>query len=438
MNNKLFFLGLVGATLLSACSSDELAVDDSIKISPEEERALIIEAGQDSEIPILFGAIGNKRYAMTRAPLESNEQGLFQIDGTDGYLGIFCLATGKQNENQMINSILPATSAGINWSSSQYANWLNNVPAKVVKYESGTINESPIYPSETYSEVHFVNPSDLSLQKHYYYPFGNWYHYNFYAYYPRVGATTIDASNVYADYTITGKEDIIQGVASLSVTDNTYILQHALPYSAKYYRIKNGASLTTAFDDLPTLALEHKLAKIIVVVKAHDAIHAAALADRSVVLTNVNIAGVYKDLRLCVASKSSSLPTPTGQLTKQSNATSGDLAIWKVADDSDPFGNDTTIPITVAETTIGYAMLPPTALLGENEKYMINLKMRQDGGDPLPDFPVVLENSDGSSMTFEAGHSYEIKLDIYSPSEIYVKATLRDWVDEDTTTIEVD
>ena len=89
-------------------------------------------------------------------------------------------------------------------------------------------------------------------------------------------------------------------------------------------------------------------------------------------------------------------------------------------------------------TTIGYAMLPPTNLLGTNEKYMIKLEMVQNSLDDLPDFPVVLENTDGSSMTLEAGHSYTITLDIYSPSEIYVKATLTDWVSEDPTVIEVD
>jgi len=437
MNKYLFILGLVGATLLSSCGSDELAVDDPIKISPEEERALVIEAGQDSEIPIVFGAIGNKRYATTRGSVESDDAGSFSTpDGT--YLGVFCLATGKQNENQMINSILPATSSAINWTSHQYAKWLDNVPASVHKYEAA--DESP-YPGNAYSEVRFMtNIETTPTRKYYYYPFGNWYHYNFYAYYPRVETPTIDASNVYADYTITGKEDIIQGVAS--VTDNTYILDHALPYCAKYFRLKNGGSLTTAFADLPTLDLQHKLTKIVVVVKPHDATHAHALFDRGIKLKNVQIDGVYKDLRLCVASKSSSDPNPTGQLTKKSNATSGTLSIWKEADDTNPFsGGEILIALAdndATATTIGYAMLPPTSLLGTNEKYMIKLEMVQNSGDDLPDFSVVLENTDGSSMTLEAGHSYTITLDIYSPSEIYVKATLRDWVNESPTIIEVD
>lgn len=439
MNKYLFIFGLVGTVLFSACSSEELTIDNSVKLSPEEEKSLVVEAGKESEIPILFGAVGNQRYATTRGSVESDDAGSFSTpDGT--YLGVFCLATGKQNENQMINSILPATSAAINWSSHQYANWLNNVPAVVVKYDH-TLSPSPIaeYEDEDYSAVVFKNPDDLSQQKYYYYPFGNWYHYNFYAYYPRVATPTIEASNVYADYTITGKEDIIQGVASR--TDNTYILENALPFSAKYFRLKNNGSLTTAFADLPTLDLQHKLTKIVVVVKPHDATHAHALFERDIKLTNVQIDGVYKALRLCVASKSSSVPNPTGQLTKQSNATSGTLSIWKEADDTNPFSGG-NISIAQADnddtpTTIGYAMLPPTNLLGTNEKYMINLAMQQDGGAPLPDFPVVLENTDGSSMTFLAGHSYRITLDIYSPSEIYVTATLNNWVPE-TTTITVD
>lgn len=437
MNKYLFIFGLVCTALFPACSSEELAVDNSVKLSPEEEKSLVIEAGKESEIPIMFGSVGSKRYTTTRAIIPSDENGLFETPLGE-YMGVFCLATGKQNESQMINSILPATSAAINWSSHQYANWLNNVPAVVVKYDH-TLSPSPIaeYVDEDYSAVIFKNPGDLSQQKYYYYPFGNWYHYNFYAYYPRVETPTIEASNVYADYTITGKEDIIQGVASR--TDNTYILENALPFSAKYFRLKNNGSLTTAFSDLPGLALEHKLAKIVVVVKAHDATHAAALAARHVELTNAGIEGVYKNLRLCVASKSSSVSDPTGQLTIQDGAISGTLPLWKVADDGNPFNNGSpvTIPITAAETEVGYTMIPPSALLGTNEKYMINLAMQQDGGAPLPDFPVVLENTDGSSMTFLAGHSYTITLDIYSPSEIYVTATLNNWVPE-TTTITVD
>ena len=437
MNKYLFIFGLVGTTLFSACSSEELTIDNSVKLSPEEEKSLVVEAGKESEIPILFGAVGNQRYATTRAIIPSDENGLFETPPGE-YMGVFCLATGKQNESQMINSILPATSAAINWSSHQYANWLDNVPAVVVKYDH-TLSPSPIaaYAGEDYSAVIFKNPDDLSQQKYYYYPFGNWYHYNFYAYYPRVATPTIEASNVYADYTITGKEDIIQGVASR--TDNTYILDNALPFSAKYFRLKNNGSLTTDFSDLPNLALEHKLTKIVVVVKAHDATHAAALTGRHVELTNAVIAGVYKDLRLCVASKGSSVSDPTGQLMIQDGAISGTLPLWKVADDGNPFNNGSpvTIPITADETEVGYAMVPPSALLGTNEKYMISLSMQQDGLTPLPDFPVVLENADGSSMTFLAGHSYKIKLDIYSPSEIYVTATLNNWVSE-TTTITVD
>lgn len=429
MNKFKFILSLAGIALLTSCGSDELAVDNS-KISPEEERALVIEAGQDSEIPIMFGAIGSSGHAATRAPIESADAHLFSTPANT-YMGVYCLAMGKQVESQMINEILPATSSAINWTSHQYVKWLDNIPAIVHKYEASDV--SP-YSGTAYSEVQFMtNIATTPTRKYYYYPFGNWYRYNFYAYYPRVETPIIDASNVYADYIITGKEDIIQGVASS--TDNTYSTNNALPYCAKYFRLKNNGSLTTAFNDLPTLNLQHKLAKIVLVIKAHNAEHAAALTARNVELTGVTISGVYKDLRLCVASKAST-NNSTGQLAKKSNAVSGDLSIWKVADDSDPFsdgGNPITIPVAEAETTVGYAMLPPTSLLGTNERYMIKLEMQQDGGDPLPDFPVVLENTDRSGMTLEAGHSYTIKFDIYSPSEIYVKATLTDWVDEDKT-----
>ena len=74
MNKYLFIIGFAGMALFTACSTaDELAADIPIP-SPgltEEEKALIVEAGKDSDVPITLGSAGSSR-ATTRSPLDEN------------------------------------------------------------------------------------------------------------------------------------------------------------------------------------------------------------------------------------------------------------------------------------------------------------------------------------------------------------------------------
>ena len=95
MNKYLFILGLVGIAFLSGCTSDDLAMVPSL----EEERALIVEASQDSDVPITLGIASSRGY--TRAPINPSDveggYGNFETE-PDRYLGVFCLSTGIQSD----------------------------------------------------------------------------------------------------------------------------------------------------------------------------------------------------------------------------------------------------------------------------------------------------------------------------------------------------
>ena len=182
MNKYLFIIGFAGMALFSACStSDELAADIPIP-SPgltEEEKALIVEAGKDSDVPITLGSVANSR-AMTRTPIEPEIGTTLFTTPANQYLGVFCLAQGKQAGAP---SLVP-NDANILWNSSEYAKWLDNVPAKVLKHTAGDASPITGGDAQNYSYVQFMK-DDLSGTKVYYYPFGNWYYYDFFAYYPR-------------------------------------------------------------------------------------------------------------------------------------------------------------------------------------------------------------------------------------------------------------
>ena len=166
MKKYLFIFGLVGTALFTACStSDELAADIPIP-SPgltEEEKALIVEAGKDSDVPITLGSVANSR-ATTRTPIDSDDgTDLFEITGSnDQYLGVFCLAQGKQAGAP---SLVP-DNANILWNSSEYAKWLDNVPAIVLKHNAGDASPITGGDAQNYSYVQFMK-DDLSDTKVY-------------------------------------------------------------------------------------------------------------------------------------------------------------------------------------------------------------------------------------------------------------------------------
>ena len=441
MNKYLFILGFVGTALFTACStSDELAADIPIP-SPgltEEEKALIVEAGKDSDVPITLGTVASSR-AMTRTPIEPEIGTTLFTTPANQYLGVFCLAQGKQAGAP---SIVP-DDGNILWNSSDYAMWLNNVPAIVSKHTASTVSPIDGGFSENYSYVQFMK-DDLSDTKVYYYPFGNWYYYDFFAYYPRKvgGDVWVGQGRVTVNYTITGKEDIIwaraAGGTSITdpVTDNS-----VKSYSAKYMRLSkedldgNGSPDHTEFEVVPGLAFDHKLTQFVFSVKPHfeDRVE---LNTKGYQVTKMEVIDVYNQLELYAADKTGG---DHGALKIKNLSTTDDILVRKTDGTDDPPSSITVSTTTDKNATdaagittkeVGYALLPTSDMLttaGYTNQYMVSIDMAQTSGEDVPSTVITLPLP--TNGKFEAGKKYNITLEIYSPTNIQAKATLAGWVD---------
>ena len=380
MNKYLFILVLVGTAMLTSCSADDLTT----VLSPEEERALVVEAGKDSDMPIILGSVGNGR-AITRSPLESSD---FQI--SDGNLSVYCLAKGIQTGAPNISAI-PASDDEIVWNDpNNIANWLVNKPA-IVSYYNGT-GDSPIPgASGPYSYIQFWKGSAV---KERYYPFGNWYSYDFFAYYPRVADANTSYSEsgktCYANIPIDGTKDVIWGKA-LGGFSSKFMREHP----------------TT----VPEFEFKHKLSQLVFYIKPRSG-DEGVLSAKGIIVTSLTLKNVYKNLKLVVASKEDD---SAGTLSL-SDETNGDIQVRRI-DDSNPL-----YPITVAndagdteEKFVGYAMVPPSDIIGGKtyEQYKVNIVVRKtkEGGIDIPEVgyynkTITLDDN------FVAGRKYKIVLEI--------------------------
>lgn len=254
--------------MLTACSSgDDIAAIPELT-QEQKDAAIIAEAtaASDVQIRLGFGSQSNST-SVTRAPIESDANGLFATPtssdpGGAKFLGIYCLAQQPQVSTA---SPGPVSIDEIEWTTNN-ANSLmylmeRNQPAQVKILPAGEKIGNVLLTAPA-SDVQFLLPSTLSdatpTVKHYYYPYGNWYNYYFYGYYPRQEGANIteSAKKVTVDFTLDGTQDIIYAKAMPS--DNP-----TEGFNAKYMRDRQDATTgTNELNELPQLALTHKLAQL--------------------------------------------------------------------------------------------------------------------------------------------------------------------------------
>ncbi len=414
---------------------------------------MIVEAGLDSDVPITLGSVGSRKSGKTRTSIESDANSLFETPAGQ-YLGVFCLAKGKQvGAPSFIGDDVKWSAAYA--TSFPYANWLDNgnVPAIVSKHTASTASPIDGGYAVNYSYVQFMKNIDSTpTAKYYYYPFGNWYYYDFYAYYPRQDDANVamNAESCTVRIEIDGSQDVIWGKAigednshnRLYATDPA-TSTNVYAYSSKYLRLKKEAG-SDEYNVVPGLEFEHKLTQFVFSVKPHDASHAAKLDAKGFRIKALKLKNVYKKIQLVVASKDNNVTA--GELSIYDTSSTGvvDITARATADDSDPF------PILVANDAsdtftkpVGYAIVPGSALISgkTHNQYLVSLEMEQKDdagnypGDDVPDTVITLTAPAGG---FLAGHKYSITLDVYSPTQIQATATLVDWTDEAETIISVD
>ena len=437
MKKYLFIIGFVGTALFTACSTaDDLISEKPIETPPVEEpkeTAIIVEASQDSDVPITLG-VGSSR-GVTRQPIESGAGNTFSTEDKK-YLGVFCLATGTQSNVDNIPSEI-STNKWVKDDATGLLVRLSNVPAKVVA-----------------GNVTFMDPDDLSAvtptetTKHYYYPMGNWMVYNFYAYYPRETDENISftkgGSGVLVKYiTIDGSQDVIWGKAYPETADpvDPAAATDADPYCAKYIRLKGTAGY-------PNLEFKHLLARFNFSIEPKDGAAWTAIDGMGgMEITDMYISKAISSLQLIVANKAN--PGTEGTLSKK-DGTTGNLSIKANDKDYNLFSSTTPLEsqvssIAIASTSVtvpGYIMLPPTGVGTEDYELCLNYSI---GGEKQKEpmrvkmIPPVVPSSDPVRKEFEAGRLYNISIKVQSPQEISATATLASWggpVDVDPYTVE--
>ena len=345
MKKYLFFLSVLGIVLFTACTKDDLAKE----MSPEERVAAIIaEANMDSEIPINLGFGSQSNYSsVTRAPLESDDNKLFSTP-SGSYLGVFCLA---QKPQVATSNPGPVAENLIDWTANQdNLTWLmkKNLPARVVKVKAGSKIGTATATSTTsdvqYMEVNGSGDPTGNI-KHYYYPYGNWYNYYFYAYYPwDKNIVTTQARQVTAAFELDGSQDVIWGKAMPITTTSGEDPESDVDrgFNAKYIRDKqkdgNGHRTgINSMNDLPKLTLEHKLAMLRFYVKTTDVSYSTVIANpEDFQLTALSFKDVPKNWTLTIANnvipdgQSTSPHTGEGEMTITNNTT-GTVNIYSMS-----------------------------------------------------------------------------------------------------------
>ena len=377
MKKQLLFLSMAAVAALSSCSTDEAP-----------ETSVDVPVGM-SEVPIRLstGVQG------TRASIESDGNGLFEVDG----LGIYALARTVMQVNP---APLPISWAGDAPGTKTYGVLLENLEANAVKNEQGTLTNIEFADGQTY-----------------YYPMGNWYTYGFYGYYPRTEDIEATATSRVANITITGKEDVIYGKA---VSDEAYA------YSARYFRQEGNR------DKVPAMQFEHKLMRLTFsAVPAPDIEGGSSYVSAlNMKVMGVRVQGVPVEGKLVVADYTN--PENDGKLTFNWDDTLAMRDLELLDANDQPLNPDNyymelsdSAPM---EKVIGQGILLPVPEQGSGYTYKVAVTLAdRDGNVYECEYPQQLELSEGAS--FEAGKSYNVRMTINGPKVVAMTANLTQWAD---------
>ena len=381
---KLSYTTILAAAflLLPGCSDD--ATDKGL-VSPD-----VLVA--DSEVEIKLSS--NSSDMITRAGV-IGEKDTFS---TSNYMGIFCLA-----EEALPDAL---TAPEIDWSrpkTSANDVAMFNESAKVIK---GNI----VFPDKIY---HF-------------YPQSNWYKYRFYGYYTAKAGKKDESGNliVYAEpnnitvpITFNGFDDIFWGKSGDADADDVH---NEYAYSAMYYR-KHIKDKTESNSIIPKMTFKHVMTCLEFSVLAMDG------AAEALTISSIELVDAPKDIKLIVADKEDE--SQEGKVIVEDDSDSIDVALRDVSKpeyDAKPLSQTS---ITSTETVIGGADGYPAAFYVLPQKnHKIRVSMLKGGtvfsyekDVSLPDF-----DSQNGQTTY-AGYKYKLKLQIYGPQQISLKATLKDW-----------
>lgn len=245
------------------------------------------------------------------------------------------------------------------------------------------------------------------------YPVGNWYSYHFYGYYPRVEDYMVTAGSRQriASIPIDGTQDIIWGRTTSA---------DPMAYCARYFRQAGREN------EIPSLAFSHRLMRLTFsCVPGEDARGSIESAKKMGVMS-IAVKSVPTVANLIVAD----LDDTSNEGTVYYDWTNN-VADFLLKDSTDAdFRGDHWVQEN--ETTLGQGILlpvPDAEMAAAGFRYLVEITlMDRDGNVFRSEHPIELQNS----AVYQAGKSYNVKLTVHGPQEIYLNATLAPWeIDDD-------
>lgn len=272
-----------------------------------------------------------------------------------------------------------------------------------------------------------------------YYPFTQFYSYDFYAYYPYVdfGDTenkvdTTEVGKVYVNYTnkLDGKTDILWGRATSS---------ELYAFSAKYFRQQANK------EKIPSIQLDHMLTRLIFQVvpgaSVEDEQPADYTAASNVTVASLKVKNVVKNVSLLVADfnrdSANENGTETILGTDEPDRLIPDLdnrqTLSLCGANGEPFE-----PVNlkdVLETPSKSARLGESIMLYPENTYQIQIELvdSSTGEKFTPDSPLELKYP-AEGEVFKAGCQYLITLEVHGSKEVELNVKLTPWQDDNDLT----
>lgn len=392
MNKTLFFMGMMLAGMLTACSSDEAAVDTA----PQQLDLTNSTVGIQ-----LNSAVNAYGQQLTRSTVDSDPQGNFKLKG----IRIFGLAT-KQLRNGR-NFPIDWQQRGISRTGvNSYSVWVDNVE---VNTRDSVLADG--------KHITMLDWADGLMR---YYPIGNGHAYSFFGVYPAPQDLHYESNSIYGtipmDY---GATDVIWGVADRQLASPQGA--DTLAYCAKYFR------QTGHQQEIPSMQFKHALMRLHFTYAAGDDGTGNTEEAKKLRIVGIQVHKVPTTGKLYIASRD-------GQHTAGSIecewSDPSKLATIALEDSDGVHRLEKMYWVTDGEKTVGQKIMvpvPPT-----NDYYTMTLQLADREGRVYEDaygmeIPITLKDG----FKFQAGHSYKVALKIYPIEWLKLGAKLEGWVEDE-------
>ena len=395
MNVKSIGAFALGMLMLASCTSEDLKLTGGLNESSE-----YIPGNSTYEIRLR----GRETATLTRAAI-LGDSSVAVLDS----MGIFALAREKQGTNQ--------AAYDIQWFHDT-RNWsfciMNNVAAKM-EHGNITWKEDTVF----------------------FYPISQFYHYDFYGYYPYTDDITRYDNSIVAHYTIDGTNDIIWGRAT---SDEDFA------YSAKYYRTYGNLAKH------PVVQLKHLLTRLTFSIEpGESAIGNGDYTDaEKMKVKSIQLCDVYTHLDVRVADREnideadwSNPDWYVSDYDARISTRDGLLDTLILREENHDVMSTVQVPLHdwVVNTNAGKGLhVGESVMLFPDEEYMVRVVvLDEENREHVSEIPLTLQSAlaPTNPEKFRRGYSYNIRVIVHGPRAIALQGQLEPWNEVDGPELEL-